>query len=109
MAHAIRPVRMPERSCATNVEGRISVSQPRQGSRFFLPLKGSRMSKYFVAAIGISALLTGQVLAQGQPANQNPRGRAPQNANQASQGNAQQLDQHAAACLLIGNQEEIAM
>jgi predicted outer membrane protein len=82
------------------------------------------MKKLFLTAAAISTLVAGQALAQGrnetpntrpreagqnqtQGRNQNQGGQNQQGQNQPS--NSQQLDQHAAACLLIGNQEEIAL
>jgi predicted outer membrane protein len=88
------------------------------------------MKKLFLTAAAISTLVAGQALAQGrnetpntrpreagqnqtqgrnqnQNQGQNQQGRNQQGQNQ--QSNSQQLDQHAAACLLIGNQEEIAL
>lgn len=46
---------------------------------------------------------------QAQPGQTRPAGQQGQTQQTGAQGASQQIEQHAAACLLIGNQEEIAM
>jgi len=69
------------------------------------------MNKLAFSALTLTALMAGQVLAQGQVVP--PRGpQKPlpaQPAQPSAASNTQQLEQHAAACLVIGNEEEIAM
>ncbi len=64
------------------------------------------MWKVFFGAAAIAALVTSQAAAQAQTKEQATK---PAAAASSASGVNQQLEQHAAACLLIGNHEEIAI
>lgn len=69
------------------------------------------MSKPIFTSLAISAVFAGQLFAQGQtvPVPLPQPVKPVQQPAQNVVSNAQQIEQHAAACLLIGNQEEIAL
>src|SRR5690606_16930206 len=71
-------------------------------SDFFVSPQGVEvpMWKIFFSAATVAALVTSQAAAQAQEQGAKPA------ATSSTSGVSQQLEQHAAACLLIGNQEE---